>query len=226
VSGIADRTVDAYLGDIEKLVGFLEPRGTVDPAPVTHTDLRDFLFHMKERGLAATSIRRALSSVRSYFGFLIEEGAIEADPTERLEAPRTWRKLPAVLTREEVAAILEAPAEDGRVYWRDRAILELLYATGVRVSELLDLRTNDVDQGERVVRVLGKGSRERIVPFGRAAGEAIRRYLATPVPGLHRREPGCCDPDSLPGPCSPVRRPDVQVRSMHSKIAGHATASR
>ena len=188
--GLADHTVKAYLGDVDRLVAFLQDREIQDPSRVTHVELREFVFHMKDRGLAATSIRRALSSLRAYFTFLLEEGVVETDPTERLEAPRTLRRLPTVLERDEVVALLESPSEDDALYWRDRAILEFLYATGTRVSELLGLRLSDVDLEGGLVRVKGKGSRERVVPFGKTAARAVERYLREVRPGLDRGETG------------------------------------
>jgi len=188
--GLADHTVKAYLGDVDRLVTFLQDRGMEDPSRVTHVELREFVFHMKDRGLAATSIRRALSSLRAYFTFLLEEGVVETDPTERLDAPRALRRLPTVLERDEVVALLESPSEDDAMYWRDRAILEFLYATGTRVSELLGLRLSDVDPEGGLVRVKGKGSKERLIPFGKAAARALERYLREVRPSLDRGESG------------------------------------
>jgi integrase/recombinase XerD len=176
--GLSDRTVRAYHGDVERLIDWLTARAVDDPSRITHLELREYIFHLKDSGLAPASIRRALSSVRAYASFLLDEGAIEADPTELLESPRAWRRLPTVLDRAEVVRLLESPDPEGKVYWRDRAILELLYATGVRVSELTGLRLADLDGDERMLRVLGKGARERLVPFGGAAEGALRRYLA------------------------------------------------
>lgn len=184
--GLAERTVEAYLGDVRRLGEFLIGRGFGGPGEVTHGDLRAYLYHLKDGGQAATSIRRALSSMRTYFGFLLEEGVLEADPTERLESPRTGRRLPTVLSRSEVKALLEAPSPDSRGYWRDRAILELLYASGLRVSEATGLEVSHVDLDERLVSVLGKGGRERIVPFGRTAAETLLRYLGRLRPALER----------------------------------------
>jgi len=184
--GLADHTVRAYVGDVDKLVAFAGDRGIRHPGGLTHREIREFVFHLKDRGLAPSSIRRAISSVRAYFSFLLEEGAVDSDPTERLDPPRALRRLPTVLSRDEVVAILEAPRQDDAMYWRDRAILEILYATGIRVSELLGLRTSDLDLAEGMVRVKGKGSRERLVPFGTAAAQAAGIYLREVRPGLDK----------------------------------------
>jgi integrase/recombinase XerD len=115
--------------------------------------------------------------LRTYFAFLVEEGHVAANPTERLESPRTWRKLPDVLSRADVARLVEAPDPDAALHWRDRAILEILYSSGLRVSEVVDLRLAGLDPGEGVVLVRGKGSKERLVPMGLPAARAIERYL-------------------------------------------------
>jgi integrase/recombinase XerD len=184
--GLAARTIQAYRRDLDRLMGFLQSRGVSDPARVDQHDLREYLFHLKDGGLAPSSIRRALSSMRSYFTFLLEEEVITEDPTERLESPRSWRRLPVVLSLQEVEGILAAPSSSSPAYWRDRAILEMLYATGVRVSELVSMRVPDLDLGEGLVAVTGKGEKERIVPVGRAALETVTRYLNHVRPELDR----------------------------------------
>lgn len=175
--GLSDRTLSAYKRELEKLLVFLEEKGRHGPSDITPQDLRDFVFHLKDSGLAPTSIRRALSSLRGYFAFLLEEGVLEADPSELLESPRAWRKLPDVLSVEEILKILDAPNPDHPMYWRDRSILEVLYATGMRVSELVDLRISNLDLEEGVCTVFGKGSKERLVPLGGPAQRALDRYL-------------------------------------------------
>jgi integrase/recombinase XerD len=186
--GLSSRTMAAYEHDVSRLIGFLIARGVAGPAGASHADLRDHVFHLKELGLAPSSIRRAISSIRTYYAFLVEEGVLDVDPTDRLEAPRVRRRLPDVLSLAEVMALIESPAEGHPMFWRDRAILELLYATGVRVSELATIRVQEIDLDERLVRVFGKGSRERMVPLGGAAAEAVGRYLREVRPGLDRGE--------------------------------------
>ncbi|MBI4539438.1 MAG: site-specific tyrosine recombinase XerD [Gemmatimonadetes bacterium] len=175
--GLSERTREAYGRDLVRLLAFLKVRGIHTPGAVGGGDLRAYVFHLKDSGLQATSIRRAISSIRSYFGFLVAEGAIVSDPSERLEAPRVWRRLPSVLSREEMERLLEAPDPGDALYWRDRAILEFLYATGVRVSELVGIRLVDLDLEGGFCVVLGKGAKERMVPLGRPARHAARRYL-------------------------------------------------
>jgi integrase/recombinase XerD len=182
--GLSERTVVAYGRDLARFLSFVTDAGAVWPADVDTGMLRAWVFELKDAGLAPTSIRRARSAVRTYFGFLLAEGALETDPTDRLEAPKAERTLPDFLSREEVERLLEAPDPDRALYWRDRAILEVLYASGVRVSELVELPLSNLDLEEGFALVYGKGSKERLVPVGAPALRALRRYLAEVRPGL------------------------------------------
>jgi integrase/recombinase XerD len=184
--GLSDRTVTAYLRDLRRWVGVMVEGGAEGPGDVTPEALRAWVFALKEAGQAATSIRRAQSAVRTYYGFLVAEGAVEVDPTERLESPRVARKLPQYLTRAEVDRLLDAPDPDHPLYWRDRAMLELLYATGMRVSELVGMPLTAADLDEGFLTVFGKGSKERLVPVGAPALRALRRYLGEVRPRLDR----------------------------------------
>ncbi len=184
--GLSDRTISAYHRDLDRLLGFLGEQGVVRPQAVTPEILRGYLYHLKDAGLAPASIRRALSAMRTYFGFLLQEGVLESDPGDRLEAPRGWRKLPDVLAPVIVARLVEAVDPDSPTFWRDRAILETLYASGMRVSELVELEAANLDLDEGVALVLGKGSKERMVPLGSAAVEVLRRYLRQVRPELER----------------------------------------
>ena len=182
--GLATTTTAAYSSDLAQLVQFLEEQRTASPGDVKSTDLRQFIYGLKAAGLAPSSIRRKISSLRSYFGFLLAEAIIESDPSELLEGPKSGRALPTVLSAEEVEALLDAPNGEDPLAPRDRAMLELMYAAGLRISELIALRTRDLDMEERLVRVRGKGSKERIIPFGGKAAEAITVYLETARAGL------------------------------------------
>jgi integrase/recombinase XerD len=182
--GLSDRTLSAYSRDLEKLFGFLSSRGVRGPEGIDSGSLREFVISLKEGGLAASSIRRTISSLKSYFTFLLEEGVLTSDPSERLESPKVGRKLPDVLTVKEVNGILDAPDPEHLLYWRDRSILEVLYATGIRVSELLDLRLGNLEMEEGVCTVFGKGSKERMVPLGGPAIRALERYLRQVRPEL------------------------------------------
>ena len=184
--GLSDRTVAAYLRDLRRWVEAMVGGGASRPGDVTAAHLRDWIFGLKDAGLAATSIRRAQSAVRTYYGFLLSEGVLDVDPTERLESPKVVRKLPEHLTKEEVERFLDAPNPDQPLYWRDRAILELLYATGMRVSELVELPISSLDLDDAFVTVFGKGSKERLIPVGGPALRAVHRYLTEVRPGLEK----------------------------------------
>lgn len=184
--GLSPRTLDAYGRDLGRLFIFLEGRGVQRPGEATVADLREYIYHLKDQGLQATSIRRNLSAIRTFYAFLIGEGVIVADPTERLEAPGIWQRLPDVLSRAEMERLLEAPNLGDRLYWRDRALLEFAYASGVRVSELIALRIRDLDLEEGFAIVFGKGAKERLVPVGQSALRTLRVYLRELRPTLER----------------------------------------
>ena len=188
--GLADRTVEAYRRDLDRFIDFLRGAGRGRPEQVTYEDVREYVYSLHNVGLAASSIRRAQSSLRAYFGFLLVEGVLETDPTERMDTPRVARTLPDVLSTDQVERLVEAPDTTRAVYWRDRAILEVLYGAGLRVSELTGLKLGDLDRAEGLVRVLGKGSKERVVPVGGAALRAVDRYLRQVRPTLERGEGG------------------------------------
>lgn len=185
-SGTSPNTVENYLRDVVRLVTFLAGRSIPDPSGVTPEILREFVFYLKDVGLAASSIRRQVSALRTYFRFLAGEGHVKGDPTAQLETPKAWRKLPTVLAVSEVEALLGAPGPDEPLAWRDRALLEVLYGTGVRVSELVGLEVNDVLFEDGLVKVLGKGSKERLVPIGRRALGAAALYAREVRPKLDR----------------------------------------
>ena len=182
--GLSARTVAAYGRDLARWIRFVVGQGAKDPARVTPQQLREWVFSLKDAGLAATSIRRAQSALRTYYGFLLAEGAVAADPTDRLESPRATRKLPDFLSLEETTRLLDAPDVGKPLYWRDRAILEFLYASGVRVSELVELPLAALDLDEGLATIFGKGAKERIVPVGAPARRALERYLRDVRPRL------------------------------------------
>lgn len=176
-AGHSVNTVDGYLRDLTRFATWLDQRGVTDPGRVTRKQLREFVFALKDLGLATASIRRQVSAVRTYYGFLLGEGRVELDPSDRLELPRRGRTLPGTLSVAEVEAMLAAPAADSPLAWRDRALLELGYGAGLRVSELCGLTLPDLALSEGLVRVLGKGSKERLVPIGRNVIGSVSVYL-------------------------------------------------
>ncbi|MCC6769893.1 MAG: site-specific tyrosine recombinase XerD [Gemmatimonadaceae bacterium] len=186
--GSAERTREAYGRDVQRLASFAVSKGVRAPAVLTPRHLRDFVYHLKDLGLAATSIRRNVSAIRTYFRFLVAEGLVATDPSDRLEMPTRWRDLPDVLTVDEVTRLLAAPSQDDAMRFRDCAMLELAYGAGLRVGEWITLPVKDVLLGEGLVRVFGKGSKERLVPIGRSAITAVAIYLRELRPRLERGE--------------------------------------
>ncbi len=184
--GASPNTVAAYRRDLEHLVEFLSSRRVRGPSGATSPMLRDFIFHLKDLGLAATSIRRHVSAVRTYFKFLAAEGHVVRDPSERLASPKRWRTLPAVLSADEVEALLRAVSAEAPLAWRDRAIVEFGYATGARVSEITRVETKDILFDEGLARLFGKGNKERLVPIGRRALGAIALYTRETRPRLEK----------------------------------------
>lgn len=185
-AGHSPNTVAAYLRDLRRLGEFGLSRGVSEPAGFTRTMLRDFIFLLKDLGLSPATIRRSISSARTYFGFLVGEGILRDDPSDRLETPKRWRTLPDTLGVAEVESLLAAAATDRPLAWRDRALLELAYGAGLRVSELCGLGLTDLVLEEGLVRVLGKGSKERLVPIGRGVIGILSVYLHTLRPELDR----------------------------------------
>jgi integrase/recombinase XerD len=184
--GLTRRTVAAYLADCRELVEFACTRGVKSPAAIDFPLLRAHLVHLAERGLAASSTTRKLSAIRGYCGFLVGEGVMQTDPTDRLEAPKGPRHLPEVLSIDEVERILANVDAGRRLAFRDLAMLEVLYGAGLRVSELIGLHVRHVLREEGMVRVVGKGSKERLVPLGDRAMVALQRYLRELRPRLDR----------------------------------------
>ena len=177
---------EAYRRDVERLVDFSRTKSAALPADITSRLLREFVFHLKDVGLSPSSIRRNISAVRTYFRFLLAEGAVTRDPSERLDTPKRWRTLPDVLTVDEVMRLLGAPAIDDPLVFRDRAMLELAYGAGLRVSEWITIGVRDVMLEDKLVRVFGKGSKERLVPIGRSAIGAIATYTRELRPKLEK----------------------------------------
>jgi integrase/recombinase XerD len=185
-SGHSANTVEAYLRDLRRLGEFATSRGVREPNRLTRPLLRDYVYLLKDLGLSAASIRRGVSAIRTYYGFLVGEGRVTDDPSDRLETPRRGRVLPETLSVKEVEALIAAPGVELPLPWRDRALLELAYGAGLRVSELCALGLTDLLLSENLVRVFGKGGKERLVPIGRSVIGAVSVYLHTMRPELDR----------------------------------------
>jgi integrase/recombinase XerD len=185
-SGSSANTVESYLRDLRRLGEFATGKGIRDPSRLTRPLLRDFVYLLKDLGLSAASIRRSVSAIRTYYGFLVGEGRVSDDPSERLESPRRGRVLPDTLSVAEVEALLLSPSLEHPLAWRDRALLELAYGAGLRVSELCSLTRTDLLLAENLVRIFGKGGKERLVPIGRSVIGAASVYLHQMRPALDR----------------------------------------
>jgi len=175
--GSAARTQEAYARDVARFIDFAVIKGAAAPLDVTPRVLREFVYQLKDLGLSPASIRRNVSAVRSYFKFLMGDGLVVRDPSERLDTPKRWRTLPEVLTVAEIQKLLAAPTMDDPLYFRDRAMLEVAYGAGLRVSEWIGIGVKDALLDEGLVRVFGKGSKERLVPIGRGAIGALAIYM-------------------------------------------------
>ena len=186
--GRSPHTVRAYLADITQLLGYATAHGCAAPEDLDLGVLRGWLAAMTDAGLARSTVARRASSVRGFTAWAVRTGRMPTDPAARLASPRRRRHLPPVLRVDQAASLLDVAArradDADPTHIRDRAALELLYATGVRVSELVGLDVDDVDLERRVVTVLGKGDKERAVPFGVPAERALRVYLSTGRPRL------------------------------------------
>lgn len=186
--GLSEHTVRAYRSDLADLAGYASGRGVARPGAVDLELLRDWLWTLTNAGAARTTVARRAAAARGFFAELHRAGTIAFDPALRLKSPRPDRHLPRVPSRTQVDRSLEVletlASEDGPTELRDLAVIELLYATGIRVSELVGLDLHDIDHEAQTVRVLGKGAKERVVPFGEPAKKALGRYLVRGRPKL------------------------------------------
>jgi len=185
--GLAPRTIEAYASDLTRFAAHLEAAGVRDPGGIAQAQIASFLEALSAAGLSARSRARMLVAVRRFARFLLATGRAQSDPTEGVAAPRIARPLPKLLRSDESEALIAAAAGDEPLALRDHAMLEVLYGAGLRVSELVGLPVEAVDARAGLLRVVGKGRKERIVPLGEPALAAVARYLAEARPILARR---------------------------------------
>ncbi|MGD6962094.1 site-specific tyrosine recombinase XerD [Fictibacillus phosphorivorans] len=175
---LSKNTIDSYKRDLTQYVRYL---GKVESLETIHeidrNHIMGYLLFLKENGKASTTLARNIASIRSFHQFLLREKVSNQDPSVHIETPKTERKLPKVLSTDEVEALLDTPAANDPFSQRDKGMLELLYATGIRVSELVQLNIGDVHLDMGFIRCIGKGNKERIIPLGKMAQTAIERYL-------------------------------------------------
>ena len=184
--GLAENSVAAYARDLRRTAGYLKQAGASSFPEVDRALVARLLFWLREEGLAPRTVARHVASLRGLFRYLLTRGYLKDDPTAHLESPSPWTRLPGVLSQEEVERLLAVPLTSGHSGLRDKAMLELLYAAGLRVSELVTLCLSDLDLEVGYVRCQGKGSKERVVPLGAEAVRWLRRYLASARPRLAR----------------------------------------
>jgi integrase/recombinase XerD len=182
--GLARNSLDAYGSDLAAFQAWCQPLtgGYLPEASI----LKQYLNHLYSQDLSSRSIARHLSAIRSLFRFLVAEEKIQIDPTEHLSSPKQWSTIPKFLNREQIEKLIAAPDSTKSTGLRDRAMLELLYASGIRVTELIQLRVSNLDPNLGLIRVTGKGNKQRIVPVHATAIHAISRYLTTGRPQLLR----------------------------------------
>ena len=168
-------TTLSYQRDLLKMADYLEENGITDCGKVTKTALNSYILFLEKEGKAASTVSRALASTRSFFGWLFKEGKIRRDPADSMHAPKIEKKVPVILTVDEVTKLLEQPSGANPKEIRDKAMLELLYATGIRVTELVNLKLSDVNMSIGFITCRDE-HKERMIPFGHAASEALERY--------------------------------------------------
>lgn len=183
--GAAGNTLEAYGRDLNRYLSFLEQKGLTDARSVLPQMVVDFLVQLKSEGLSANSMNRSLAALRGFYKYLLREKVLEASPLDHIELAKVWMRLPDTVSKEEMVLMLSQPGDQTPSALRDSAILELLYATGLRVSELISLTMNSINWQVGFLIVMGKGSKERVVPVGKTAYDCVRRYVdeARPVFG-------------------------------------------
>ncbi len=179
--GLSRNTLESYARDLRKYFGFLKER---DQRDVSQKDVQSFVARLAEDGMASPSIARCLAAVRGLHRYFLIDGLTSSDPTVAVETPRGWQRLPKTLSSGEVVGLLGQPDVDTPLGLRDRAMLELLYATGLRVSELVGLKESNINLERGFVVIVGKGSKERAVPLGDVAASMVRSYLERSRPLL------------------------------------------
>lgn len=169
-------TVESYKRDVTQYISYLDGTGVTDISSTTKTTVLSYLLYLQKEGRASSTVSRTLASLRSYYLFMMQNGAVKSNPTSNLEAPHVEKKIPKILSGEEVELLLEQPKNCDNKGIRDKAMLELLYATGIRVSELINLDVSDVNVPMSFVRCKG-GKKERIIPMGHQAKDALENYI-------------------------------------------------
>ena len=176
--GLAANTISSYHDDLNAFSGFLKTRNIAAISGTQRNDVTDFMLFQKDKGLNPSSISRRLAAIKVFYRFLVRERVLKSDPTSLIETPRIWKKIPETLSLNEVEALLNAPNIRDVQGARDKAFLETLYATGMRVSEAVNLKINNVNLDIGFLRCVGKGNKERVIPLGKKAITSLNRYIS------------------------------------------------
>ncbi len=182
--GASENTLEAYRRDLKRYLSYLESKGVTDINQATPQTVVDFLVQIRAEGLSANSMNRTLAALRGFYKFLLHEKVLDESPLTNIELAKVWMRLPDTVSKDEMNLILSQPGDDSPAALRDRAMLELLYATGLRVSELIGLTMNNINWQVGFLVVMGKGGKERVVPVGKTAYDVVRRYLDEARPKL------------------------------------------
>ena len=184
--GLSPNTLEAYGRDLRRFATFLEGEGIDDLEAVDSSHVLSFMLRLHEEGLASRSVARNLAAIRGLFRYMVKNRRLDRDPTVHVESPKLWRKLPDVLSQSEVERLLAQPGADSVQGLRDTTMLEVMYATGLRISELVNLRLDQLNLDHGFLIAFGKGRKERLVPMGRVAQDLLRRYLRDGRPLLDK----------------------------------------
>lgn len=182
--GLSRLTLESYANDLKRYIDFLENRGITDPDKIRSSDIRDLISVLADMGLAPASLVRNISSVKNFHRYLVDEDIVTSNPSMHIEMPKQPKTLPDVMSVDEIEKLFEVAGSDGTLGLRNRAMLEVMYACGLRISELLTIDYNSVIFPEGIIRVIGKRNKERIIPIGSSAVRHLKRYLSDLRPEL------------------------------------------
>jgi len=182
--GLSDNTVSSYRGDLSAYINFISKRNITALSKTTKDNVTGFMLYQKDRGVSAGSIARRLAAIKSFYRFLVRERLLQEDPSSLVDTPKLWKKIPQTLSVNEVERLISQPNIRQKQGIRDKAIVETLYACGMRVSEAVNLKIKDVNLEVGFLRCVGKGNKERVIPLGKKASASIKRYIEFSRPHL------------------------------------------
>lgn len=186
--GLARNTIISYQQDLDAYINFLTARHIDALTKISKNDIVNFMLYQKDKGLSANSIARRIAAIKAFYRFLVRERILKTDPTNLIDSPKLWKKIPETLSLNEVEALLSQPNIRDKQGARDKAILEIMYATGMRVSEAVNLKINNVNLDIGFLRCLGKGNKERVVPIGKKSIDSLKKYLEISRPRLLKKK--------------------------------------